>query len=211
MGQVIMLKLRPHQIVIAASALLATLALAPAWAAEPTSRGSGSGIVVMDNQGRVLKTIAPEPSRDEVAAKAADAERQRATAKADEDQKRKDRVLLDSYTTEAEIDLARNRATSVLEAQMQVAQAYLGMLGKRRNELAKRKADSGNKPLPTVDEQELAGLDAEMQRQNVSLLQKKQDLDRVVAKYAADKNRWEELRGKPALPASAANAAGAAK
>ncbi len=118
------------------------------YATEATPRGAYAPVVVMDNQGRVIKTLTPELSKGAMAAKAADAERALATTKADEDQKRKDRILFDSYTTEAEIDLARDRAASVLEAQMEIGRAYANMLAKRRSELVKRKADGGNKPLP---------------------------------------------------------------
>src|SRR2546426_6642247 len=108
-----MMMLPMHLVAIAVCALLAT-AHPTARAAEPSPKSAGTPVVVMDNQGRVIRTLAPEPTREAVAAKAADAERALAAAKADEEQKRKDRILLDSYTTEGEIDLARNRATSVL-------------------------------------------------------------------------------------------------
>lgn len=191
-----MVKLRRVEIITAAVGMLALIHGPLARAAEAPPRGAASPVVVMDNQGRVIKTLAPELSREATAAKAAEAERALATAKADEEQRRKDRVLLDSYTTEAEIDLARNRATSVLEAQMEIGRAYTTMLAKRRSELVKRKAEGGNKPLAPADEQEIARLDSEMEQQSAALAQKKQDLDRVSARYAADKKRWEEISGK---------------
>jgi hypothetical protein len=194
-------KLRRVEVIAAAIGMLSLIQGELGQAAEAAPRGASAPVVVMDNQGRVIKTLTPELSREAIAAKAADAERALATAKADEDQKRKDRVLFDSYTTEAEIDLARNRATSVLEAQMEIGTAYTAMLAKRRLELVKRKADAGNKPLPPAEEQELARLDSAMEQQSAVLAQKKQDLERVLARYAADKKRWQEISGKsPATP-----------
>ena len=201
-----MMMLRMHSVVIAVCASLAA-ALQSSHAAEPPAKSLGSSVVVMDKQGRVIKTLDPEPSREAQAAKAAEAERAGAAVKADEDQRRKDRVLLDSYTTEAEIDLARNRATSVLDAQVDVGKAYIAMLAKRRAELVKRKSEPGNKPLAS-DEQEIARLDSEIERQNATLVQKRQDLERVVARYTADKRRWQELGAKQtgALPLTASPA-----
>ena len=198
-----MMMLRMHLVAIAVCALLAT-AHPAARAAEPSPKSAGTPVVVMDNQGRVIRTLAPEPTREAVAAKAADAERALASAKADEEQKRKDRILLDSYTTEGEIDLARNRATSVLEAQMDVAKSYTAMLAKRRAELVKGKSASGNKPSPS-DDQEIARLDSEIEQQNAILAQKRQDLERIVARYSADKRRWQEISAKQpgALPVAA--------
>ena len=186
--------MRKHLVTIALCALLAGAALSAAHAADP-AKSAGSPVVVMDNQGRVIKTLAPEPSREAQAAKAADAERALAAAKADEEQKRKDHILLDSYTTESEIDLARNRATSVLEAQMDVAKSYVGLLAKRRAEVLKRKSEAGSKVLP-ADEQEIARLDGEIEQQSAILAQRRQDLDRLVARYTADKRRWQELSVK---------------
>ncbi len=196
-----MVKYRRVELITAAIGLLAFVHGALGQAAEATPRGTAAPVVVMDNQGRVIKTLAPELSKEAIAAKAADAERAMATVKADEAQKRKDRVLFDSYTTEDEIDLARNRATSVLDAQMEIGRAYTTMLARRRGELVKRKADGGNKPLPPAEEQEILRLDSEIEQQSAALAQKKQDFDRVVARYAADKKRWQEISGK-ASPAS---------
>src|SRR5450432_1992216 len=119
--------------------ILASLFLAPvALAADPAAR---TGVVVMDNQGRVLKTLQAPASREELAAKAADEEKQREKAKVDAEQARKDRILLDSYTTEAEIDLARNRASRALEQQMEIARNYTASLSKRQAELRKHKVE----------------------------------------------------------------------
>jgi hypothetical protein len=190
-------KLRRVQVITAAIGVLSFVHGELTQAAEAALRGASAPVVVMDNHGRVIKTLTPELSREAMAVKTADAERALASVKADAEQRRKDRVLFDSYTTEAEIDLARNRATSVLEAQMEIGRAYTTMLAKRKAELVKRKAEAGGKPLPPSDDQEIARLDSEMEQQSVLLAQKKQDLERVLARYGADKKRWQEITGKP--------------
>jgi hypothetical protein len=188
--------------------LVSLLVALPARAAEPPTRGPGSPVTVMDSQGRVLKTLQAPPSKEELAAKAAEEERQRDKVKADAEQARKDRILLDSYTTEAEIDLARNRASQALEQQMEIGRNYTASLAKRQAELQKRKAELGAKGLPPAEEQELGRLQAELEVQNASVVQKKQDLDRIVARYAADKRRWQEIMEKQrvARPAAASAA-----
>ena len=191
---------------------LATLFVAlTAHAAEPPVRGPGSPVTVMDNQGRVLKTLKEPASKEELAAKAADEERQRDKAKTDAEQARKDKILLDSYTTEAEIDLARNRASQALEQQMEIARSYTASLIKRRAELQKLKADSGAKGLAPAEAQELATLQAEIDVQNAAMAQKKQDLDRVVARYTSDKKRWQEIAEKQRHAAPGATSAAATK
>jgi transcription termination factor NusB len=181
------------------SCLVSLLAALPARSADPPARSQGSPVTVMDNQGRVLKTLQEPPTKEALAAKAAEEERQRDKAKADAEQARKDRILLDSYTTEAEIDLARNRASQALEQQMEIARSYMASLVKRQAELQKQKAELGGKGLPPAEEQELARLQAEVEAQHASVLQKKQDLDRIIARYAADKRRWQEIGEKQRL------------
>ena len=193
------------------SCLAALLVALPAHAAEPPTRGPSSTVTVMDNQGRVLKTLQAPPSKEELAAKAADEERQRDKAKVDAEQVRKDRILLDSYTTESEIDLARNRASQALEQQMEIARNYTAALGKRHAELQKHKAELGAKGLPPAEEQELGRLQAELDAQNASVSQKKQDLERIVARYAADKKRWQEISEKQRLARPGATSAATTK
>jgi hypothetical protein len=191
--------------------LVSLLVATPASAADPPARSPSSPVTVMDNQGRVLKTLQDPPSKEALAAKAAEEERQRDKAKVDAEQARKDRILLDSYTTEAEIDLARNRASHAIEQQMEIARNYTASLAKRQADLQKRKAESGAKGLPPGDVQELGRLQAEIDAQNASLVQKKQDLERIVARYAADKRRWQEIGEKERLARPAATGAAPTK
>ncbi|MDQ6917393.1 MAG: hypothetical protein M3023_06210 [Pseudomonadota bacterium] len=193
-----MSRLSLHSFLIAPCVATLLVAL-PLCAAEP-ARNQGSGVQVMDSQGRVLKTLQEPASKDELAAKAANEERTRDKAKTDAEQARKDRILLDSYTTEAEIDLARNRASQSLEQQMEIARNYTASLVKRQGELQKRKAELGAKGLPPAEEQELGRIQAEIDVQNASVAQKKQDLERIIARYAADKRRWQELGDKQGMP-----------
>jgi hypothetical protein len=187
---------------LAAPCLASLLVALPLHAAEParTTTTTGSGVVVMDNQGRVLRTLQAPPTKDELAAKASDEERARDKAKVDAEQARKDRILLDSYTTEGEIDLARNRASQALDQQMEIARNYAASLISRQTELRKHKAELGAKGLPPEEEQELGRLQAEIEVQNASIVQKKQDLDRIIARYTADKRRWQELADKQRMP-----------
>jgi hypothetical protein len=195
-----------HSLVVTPCLVLLLVAL-PARAAEPPTRSPGSPVTVMDNHGRVLKTLQEPPTKEALAAKAAEEERQRDKAKADAEQARKDRILLDSYTTEAEIDLARNRASQALEQQMEIARSYTASLAKRQAELQKRKGELGAKGLPPAEEQELGRLQAELELQNASAVQKKQDLDRIITRYAADKRRWQEISEKQRLARPAATSA----
>jgi len=195
---------------LAAMAVVAALALAVApahaqkqmykWTDEqgnvhytdkaPESRGG----VVLDKQGRPVRTIEAPPTPEQARAREAEAERQKSLDKDQESAARRDRALLASYTTESEIDLARARASATYETQIQSAQAYMSQLTKRKQDIDARKARFGDKPIPPQLEAESAGVNSEYAKNSDLVAQKRRELAAVVARYESDKARWRELK-----------------
>jgi hypothetical protein len=169
------------------------------------------GATVLDKQGRAVKKIDPPLAPEEIKAKADEQERQRAVAKARDDQARKDKALMQSYTSESEIDVARGRAISTLDTQIKSAQAYGADLARRQKELAKRKQGYAGKPVPVELERESASVDEELSRQTILIRQKQEELTLVTAKYDGIKQRWREILADQERGAAAAAAAEAAK
>ena len=179
------------------------------------------GATVLDKQARPVKKIDAPLSPEQQKAKADEEERQKALAKVRDDQARKDRALMASYTSENEIDLARNRAVSTLEVQIKSAQAFIDSLDKQQKALAAKKQTYAGKPLPIELERESASVDAEMSQQNILIRQKQEELEMVAAKYDTIKQRWREIiadkeraaaaerAAKPAASAPATSKAGA--
>jgi hypothetical protein len=107
---------------------------------------------------------------------------------------RKDRALLSSYTSESEIDLARNRSLRTIESVVQSSKAYSEQLGKRKAGLETRKTtEFANKPMPAAVERELESINSELAKQEDLLALKQKEIVAVNAKYDADKKRWREL------------------
>jgi hypothetical protein len=179
------------------------------------------GATVLDKQARPVKKIDAPLSAEQQKAKADEEERQKALAKARDDQARKDRALMASYTSENEIDLARNRAVSTLEVQITSAQAFIDSLDKQQKALAAKKQTYAGQPLPVGLERESASVDAEISQQNILIRQKQEELEMVAAKYDTIKQRWREIiadreraaaaeqAAKPAASAPATGKAGA--
>ena len=158
--------------------------------AESVSKGA----TVLDKQGRSVKTIDPAPTAEQRRAIEAEAERQRDVAKANAEQARRDRALTQSFSSEAEIDVARARAISTMEAQLTTVSAYIADMTRRKSDLEKRKAGYGTKPVPAAVENELNSVTDELTRQTTLLAQKKEALAAVGKKYDADKQRWQEIK-----------------
>lgn len=154
----------------------------------------GKGATVLDKQGRSVKTIDPAPTAEQRRAIEAEAERQRDVAKANADQARRDRALTQSFTSEAEIDVARARAVSTMEAQLTTIATYIADMTRRKADLEKRKAGYGAKPVPPAVDNELNSVTEELARQTALQAQKKEALAAVGKKYDADKKRWQEIK-----------------
>ena len=148
----------------------------------------------LDKQGRPVGRIEPAPTPEQVRAKEAEAERKKAAAAEQEIRARRDRALLASFTTEAEIDLARARAVATVESQIESAQAYLAQLTKRKQDIDQRKAKLGDKPVPLPLERESEVANSEHTKNSDLVAQKKRELAAVTARYDADKQRWRELK-----------------
>ena len=174
------------------------------------------GNVLLDKNAVPIRRTEPPLTPDQRRAKAEEDARAQQLAKERELVERRDRALLATYTIESEIDLARNRALSTIDAQVQSSAAYAANLNKRKTELEAKKAALGDKPVPPVMERELGNISAELAKQSDLVAAKQREIGAVNAKYDADKKRWKELRAateaqmsgraKPGEPATGAAA-----
>jgi hypothetical protein len=169
--------------------------------------------VELNRQGIAVKRTEPAPTPEQRRAKALEEERLKATARERESVDRRDRALMQSYTTEDEIDLARTRALSTLDTQVTSAQAYSAQLAKRRDDLEAKRKSYGSKPVPAAIDTELESIADELGKQATLIAERKRDSAAMTAKYDQDKQRWRELRNinearEAAAAAEAAKAAG---
>jgi len=152
------------------------------------------GGLVLDKQGRPVQKIEAPLTPEQRNAKEAEDERQRLSRREREDRARRDRALTQSYTTEEDIDIARSRALSTIAAQVRSAEIYTEELVRRREELAKQKLGNGAKAPPAALERELANIDRELSRQNELVVQKREEMAVISARYDADKQRWQQIK-----------------
>jgi DNA repair exonuclease SbcCD ATPase subunit len=152
------------------------------------------GSVELNRQGIQVKKTDPALTPEQRRVREAEDERARQAAKVREEIQRKDRALLQSYTTESEIELSKKRALATIEAQIQSAQAYAATLTKRKEDITGRVAALGDKPQPPSLEREVANVNDELQRQAELIAEKRKEIVTVTARYEAAKQRWRELR-----------------
>jgi hypothetical protein len=150
--------------------------------------------VQLNREGVPVKKTAPAVTPEQARAREVEVEQARETSRQEQEQGRKDRALLDSYTTESDIDLAKSRSLRIIENTLQSAEVNRGRLVKRRDELVASKQALAGKPVPPNLERDLANVDAELARQNEFIMRKKQELVTIAARYDADKLRWQAIR-----------------
>jgi Domain of unknown function (DUF4124) len=162
------------------------------------------GHVELDKQGVHVKKTDAALTPEQLRVRAADAERQRQEAKEREVLARRDRALLASYTREEDLDVARQRALTTIDGQMQSARVYAAALVKRQQEILEKKQTAGNKGAPAALERELESVEAELAKTNALIETKKQESLSVATKYDIDKQRWRMLRANADLPGTIA-------
>ena len=109
------------------------------------------------------------------------------------EERRKNTALLNTYSSEKDIDDARGRALK--EAELAIAETEKRIVGaqKRRKELESEKEFYVKKPMPLRLKQEIANNEIEIKNQTELLDAKKKEISIINAKYDSDKRRYVEL------------------
>ena len=119
-------------------------------------------------------------------------------AKAQE-QKRRDRALVDTYTSEKEINLSRDRNLQATQAQIDGSQMRANSTQSRFAGLRKQ-ADNftkNKKPIPAWLSEELKAADNELRTANETVAKWKQEYEAIRLRFEDDKKRFRELKGFP--------------
>ena len=124
------------------------------------------GNVELNKQGVPIKKTDPAPTRGAAPREGAEAERQKASAKERTNSRRRDRALLSTYTSESEIDLARNRALSTIEQQSSRRRPTASSSTSARPSSRRRRRPLSRQAVPGRIERELEGINTEISRQD---------------------------------------------
>jgi len=117
------------------------------------------------------------------------------------EQRRKNLALLNTYSSEKDIEDARTRALTEAQGAIEDTERRIEGAQKRHQELEAEKEFYVKKPMPFKLKQEIANNDIEIQNQIVLLDAKKKEISTINAKYDEDKRRYSELTsGKTAAP-----------
>ncbi|HZZ93499.1 MAG TPA: DUF4124 domain-containing protein [Usitatibacter sp.] len=158
--------------------------------------------------GQVLRKIDPTPTPEQVKARMEEQQKRKEADRIAFEQKRKDVALLNTYSTDKEIDVARDRNIEPIRSRIKGAQERMVAVDKRLREIgdemefyqAGKKGAHGERARPPI------GLVAEQERalkEKVSLeksvVEAEREIQQVRDRYEADKRRFAQLKGDGVL------------
>ena len=174
----------------------------------------------ISRSGQVMRTIAPSLTPEQVKAQAEAAEKNKQAMKEQAEQQRKDLALLNTYASEHEIDMTRDRNIEPINARIKIAKERIEAVDKRMKEIEEEaefykagksggkgdksdKGDKGDKPARSKEAPEQLKENLErLKKEKVTLEKSLVTYDKEIAamrtKYDADKKRWLALKNAPA-------------
>jgi Domain of unknown function (DUF4124) len=175
----------------------------PEYASRETKELSNQGIVIKKTEGAL--------SSEQRKAKAEQAQRDTIEQKKTTELQRRDSALFNTYTSEKEIDVARERTIQQVEAKLLVISAQLKANMGLEDELIKQLAPYAAKGLdgkyvriaPMTLVLAYEKNETEIKNLTETLRLFKQEKDQTVAKFDADKARYVELKNSVAAAANA--------
>lgn len=154
--------------------------------------------------GQILRTIQPTLTEEQVKARIAEDEKRKEGEKVAAEQKRKDLALLATYSSEAEVDVARDRNVEPIQGRIKLAKERITAIDKRNKELdeelefykAGKSSKAGAKKVeaPPMMVEEQARLKHEKQTVTKSIAGYEKEITELTAKYNVDKKRWLALK-----------------
>ena len=172
----------------------------------------GQAVEYLDKSGNVVKRVAAALTPEQRAAKEAEERKKADAAAVEKVEARRNRALLETYTSEADIDQGRQRALKDNEKAVKEIEGRIAQIDKRAGELRKEMEfyQGKNKP-PAKLAEDTNNNEIDRSSQQQLLSAKKKEVDSINAKYDDDKKRYVELSKGGAAPAAAPAAAAAKK
>jgi len=161
----------------------------------PPAECLGKEMDELSKQGRVVKKREAALTPEQIAAREAEEKRKKEEEERAKEEKRKNQALLNTYSSEKDIEDGRQRAlrqaaeaTKEIEKRIEEAQ-------KRAQKLAAEKEFYAKKPMPKKLQDDIKNNEIDLKGQQDAIAAKKKELGDINAKYDEDKRRYLELTG----------------
>jgi hypothetical protein len=159
----------------------------PECLGRDTQELNKSGSLIRKNPAVIPLTPAQEQAREAERKKKIEEEER------SKEERRKNLALLNTYSSEKDIDEARARALDEAQAAIEATERSIAGAQKRRQELESEKEFYVKKPIPLKLKTDISNTEIEIKNQTVLLDAKKKEISTINAKYDEDKRRYVEL------------------
>jgi Domain of unknown function (DUF4124) len=215
--------LKPRIVVLA---IVLALAAAPAFAQgrlfkckdgkgktyytqTPPTECLGMEIDELSKQGTVVKKRTAAPTPEQIATREAEEKRKKEDELVAKEEKRKNQALLNTYSSEKDIEDSRQRALKQAEQATKDIDKRIAEAQKRAKDLEAEKEFYAKKPMPKKLQDDIKNNEIDIKGQQETLAAKKKELGEINAKYDEDKRRYLELTTGAKQKAAAAPAGAA--
>ena len=147
----------------------------------------------LGENGRTLRTVEAPLSAEERAQRQAADERRKAEDAVIREQQRKDQALLNTYSSEKDIELMRARAIDDVQKSIKVAQSTIAEIRVRRKSFENEAEFYKNRTLPPEVQKGLRDADYEISAQERLIESKNKDLEAIKIKYDEDRRRYRDI------------------
>ena len=157
---------------------------------EATKRGYD----ILSNNGRVVETVAPAPTAEEIAAREAEKERQKQL----EIQQEQDRLLLKRFSHPDQAVRAMHRKIRELEGIIQLKRGNISVISSQLDSEQSRAADMerAGRDIPETTLEKIRRLEAQIRDIEREISAQRQDIGEMKKAYESDIKRLEEVTGE---------------
>lgn len=149
--------------------------------------------------GGVVRQVEGMLTPEQRAQKEAEEKRLAAEKEAQAEQRRRDSALLATYTSEKDIEAARQRAEGDVQATIKQAEEKMVAAEKRRRKFDSEAEFYRGKEMPDTVRRGQKDADYEINAQRELIQAKKKELDGVREKFATEKRRFQELNAQRSM------------
>jgi len=168
----------------------------PECLGRDTQELNKSGTLIRRNPAVIPLSPAQEQARE------AERKKKNEDEERSKEDRRKNLALLNTYSSERDIEDARTRALKEAQVAIEDTEKSIAGAQKRHQELEAEKEFYVKKPMPFKLKQEITNNEMQIRNQTVLLDAKKKEINTINAKYDEDKRRYVELTsGKAGAPA----------
>lgn len=165
------------------------------------TEATGKSMTTLNRQGTPVKETDRALTAEERRAQQEEAIAREEKAKVQREEERKNLAVMSSYSSEKDIDSARERALTSNADVIKSASHNVETALKRKKELAAQRSALKDRPLPPKLSTDIESNETNLRDQQQLLDSKKREADQINARYDEDKRRFQRLT-KPATTAA---------